>query len=415
MSSATKPSGVLSFEAARAAVEELARGLHAGKSERVALPQTLGRVLAEDVAADRDQPPFPRATRDGFAVRADDAKPGTWLRLVGEVRAGADASKFRVGDGEAVEIMTGAAVPAGADAVIMIEYTRREAERVACERAVTAGENVVAKGAEVRGGATVLARGARLRPAHVALLAAMGRKSVKVFRQPRVAVLATGDEIVEVGAKAKPFQIRNSNTYSLAAQIAAAGGDPARLPIAPDESSALRLLLARGLKADLLLISGGVSAGKYDLVEPVLAGFDAQFLFTGALIQPGRPIVCGTAKYGRRRVPFFGLPGNPLSTMVCFELFARPVLDALSGAKPSPLRFVRAELASEVRAKTGLTRFLPAALTGEREHAKVEYVKWQGSGDIAAATRSDGYIVVPPDRAVLRAGEMVSVLLPGLA
>jgi molybdopterin molybdotransferase len=412
MKSTSASAGVVSFAAARGAVEELAASLAARERERVPLPQALGRVLAEEVAADRDQPPFPRATRDGYAVRSADTGPSASLRVTGELRAGADATRVRIAAGEAVEIMTGAAVPFGADAVIMVEHTRREGERVFCERAVGNRENVVLAGAEAKAGAVLLSAGTRLRAPEIALLAALGRAEVPVFHRPRVAVLATGDELVELDTIPTPFQIRNSNSHSLAAQVTAAGGVPVRLPVAPDEAAALHRALEEGLAAELLLLSGGVSAGKYDLVEPALTAFDAHFLFTGALIQPGRPIVCGTAVRGEGSVPFFGLPGNPLSTMVCFELFVRPVLDALRGAAPAPLRFLRAPLAAEVRVKTGLTRFLPAALRGELEGTAVELVRWQGSGDLASATRSDCYIVVPPDRESLAAGEMVSVLLP---
>ena len=189
--------------------------------------------------------------------------------------------------------------------------------------------------------------------------------------------------------------------------MAAAGGEPVRLPIAPDERKRLRELVEEGLKTDLLLLTGGVSMGKYDLVEHVLEELHAEFFFTGAQIQPGRPVVFGRAmeRY------FFGLPGNPISTMVTFHLFVRPMIDALSGLAPVPLRFVQARMKSELKTKTGLTRFLPAVLSGEFEETMVEPVRWQGSGDIAANGRANCYLVVPPDRERIAAGEMVSILL----
>jgi molybdopterin molybdotransferase len=242
---------------------------------------------------------------------------------------------------------------------------------------------------------------------------------VVVYAKPRVAVLSNGDEVVDLDVPPGPNQIRNSNSYSLAAQIQAAGGDPVLLPIAPDEPNRLRELLIKGLDADLLLITGGVSMGKYDLVEQNLAELRAEFFFTGAQIQPGRPVVfgrvpCGAgapAREGLEHKYFFGLPGNPISTMVTFELFAKPMLEALAGISARKLVFTHAKLKSEIRTKTGLKRFLPARLSGEFEHAEVELVRWQGSGDIAAVVRANAYAVIPPDRERIEAGEWVPVLL----
>ena len=228
-----------------------------------------------------------------------------------------------------------------------------------------------------------------------------------------VAILSTGDEVIDVTRNPGPNQIRNSNTYSLAAQVQSAGAMPLMLPIAPDRPEPLRELIEEGLEADLLLLSGGVSMGKYDLVEQIFAELEAEFFFTGAQIQPGKPIVFGRASASdtEKATYFFGLPGNPVSTMVCFELFARPMIEALSGASPNPLRFLQARLKSEVRTKTGLTRFLPAQLTGEFGNVEVELVRWQGSGDMVSTARANCYLVIPPDREKFAAGEMVSVLV----
>jgi len=252
-----------------------------------------------------------------------------------------------------------------------------------------------------------------LTPAAIALAGACGQSHINVFRRPRVAILSTGDEIVDVAADPAPNQIRNSNSYSLAAQVGRAGGDAVILPIARDEEKPLRKLLEEGLSSDLLLISGGVSMGKYDLVEQVLRELSAEFFFTGAQIQPGKPIVFGAApaRAGAKPTYFFGLPGNPVSTMVCFELFARTMVDAHGGAAPGALVFAQARLKSEVRTKPGLTRFLPALLSGEHRQPEVELVKWQGSGDMAANARANCYLVIPPDRPEIKSGEMVSVLL----
>jgi molybdopterin molybdotransferase len=394
-------------------------------------------VLAEPVLADRDFPPFPRATRDGYAVRAADLKtvPVT-LRVIGEIKAGASFNP-RVGPGEAAEIMTGAAVPQSADAVVMIEYTARDqgSDQVEIERPVAAGENLVATGAEAKAGQHMLAAGTRLDPAQIAVAAACGKERIHVYRKPHVALLSTGDELVEVRETPGPQQIRNSNSYSLAAQVEAAGGEAMRLPVAPDEPRKLTTLLHAGLAADMLLVSGGVSAGKFDLVEPALKNLGAEFFFTGALIQPGRPIVFGEVRFAagsngstksrttgdpgtlerfpasRRAIPFFGLPGNPVSAMVTFDLFARSVLEALGGAAPSPLPLAKARLKRDFKTKTGLTRFLPAILGGGIDDPYVEVVPWQGSGDLLAAARANCYLVVPPDRESIAAGEAVTVLM----
>lgn len=405
---------ILTFPDARRVVEEQARSLHPGPLRPASLLDTRGHVLAEDIVADRAFPPFRRAARDGYAVQsADFAALPVVLRVVGEVRAGSSLEGRVIGRGEAAEIMTGAPVPDGADSVVMVEYTARRAGDVEIQRAVTAGENVVPTGSEARSGQLLLPRGTRMGFAEIAVAAGVGKAQVSIYQPPRVGILSTGDEIVDVAAQPGPNQIRNSNSYSLAAQVDAAGAEAVRLPIAPDDPVVLKHLIAEGLALDLLLMTGGVSAGKYDLVEQVLAQFEAEFFFTGAHIQPGRPVVFGRARQtsGAKETYFFGLPGNPVSTMVTFEIFVRPVLDALCGTPPVKLRFLQARLGAEVRTKTGLTRFLPALLSGEFERTEIELVRWQGSGDAAAMARANCFLVVPPDRERLAAGEMVSVLL----
>ncbi len=405
---------VLSFEEARRRVEEAAAQVRPPEAELCELLLCGGRVLAETVIADRDFPPFARATRDGFAVRAADvARVPARLALIGEIRAGGPPPSLEIQPRQCVEIMTGAPVPATADAVVMVEFTACSGDDIEIQRSVATGENIVPAGAEGRVGEVLLRSGTRLTPAAIAVAGSCGRHELKVFRRPQVAILSTGDELVDVAAEPGPNQIRNSNSYSLAAQVQAAGGIPVVLPIAPDELRQLRNLVQEGLAADLLLLSGGVSMGKYDLVEQVLAELGAEFRFTGAQIQPGRPVVFGRApaRHGALPTYFFGLPGNPVSTMVCFELFARAMVDALGGARQSKMRFTQARLKSDVKVKTGLTRFLPALLSGEYERTEVEMVRWQGSGDMAATTRANCYLIVPPDREKLAAGDMVSVLL----
>ncbi len=423
MAAPPSPSLVLSFEDARRVVEQHASRLSPGAIETVALLNAAGRILAEPIAADRDIPPFPRSTRDGYAVRADDlARLPATLTVIGEIKAGPLAGKVLppLNPGEAFSIMTGAPVPPGADAVMMIEYTSVQGNCVKISKSAAPGENIVNQGAEAKRGSLLLDRGTHLNEAAIALAASVGKAQLQVFIRPRIAVLTTGDEIVEVDAEAGPTQIRNSNKYSLAVQIQHAGAEPVLLPIAPDEPRRLRQLMEQGLRSDLLLITGGVSMGRYDLVEQVLAKLHAEFFFTGATIQPGRPIVfgsCGAGTLAREASApvshryFFGLPGNPVSTMVTFELFARPMIEALAGLSPRPLAFLHARLKSEIRVKSGLTRFLPAMLSGQFENTQVELVPWHGSGDIAARFRSNCLLVIPPDREHIAAGDWVAVML----
>jgi molybdopterin molybdotransferase len=394
-------------------VEAHAAGLRKPAVERVDLLLSAGRVLAEAVLADRDIPPFPRSTRDGYAVRsADLAKLPATQEIIGEIRAGEKPEEIpaSVERGQAVSIMTGAPVPPGADAVVMVEYTSRQGAQVEIAKGVAPGENVVARGSEARQGSLLLDKGIGLNEAAIALVASVGKLKLEVYKRPQVAVITTGDEIVDLDTVPGSTQIRNSNSYSLAAQIRKAGGDPLLLPIAPDERQRLRQVIEQGLRSDLLLLTGGVSMGRYDLVEQVLSELGAKFFFTGAKIQPGRPVVFGQVPNEHKY--FFGLPGNPVSTMVTFELFARPMLEALAGMSPRELMFVHARLKSEIRIKTGLKRFLPAVLSGEFENSEVELVAWQGSGDIAAVARANCYAVIPPDRERIAAGEWVAVMLP---
>jgi len=420
-SSVVPAARVVSFEEARRLVEQHAAGVCPGEAETVDLLAGLGRVLAEGLVADRDFPPFDRATRDGYAVRAADlTRFPARLEVVGEVKAGdwPDPGVCSVGRGQAVEIMTGAPLPAGADAVVMVEHTslgdapagKSVGKLVEVRRSVSQGENFVPRGAEARAGQLLLDRGRRLEHAGIAIAASAGKSRVQVFGRPRVAVLSTGDEVVEIDAMPGPAQIRNSNSYSLAAQVQNAGGEAVRLAIAPDERGRLRALIEEGLQCDLLLLTGGVSMGKYDLAEQVLGELKAEFYFTGAEIQPGRPVVFGSCGAPRKKY-FFGLPGNPVSTMVTFELFARRMIEALAGMTPQRLIFLGARLKSEIRTKTGLKRFLPAVLSGEFENAEVELARWQGSGDIATMARANCYVVIPPDRERIEAGEWVSLMM----
>jgi molybdopterin molybdotransferase len=316
--------------------------------------------------------------------------------------------------------MTGATVPAGADAVVMIEHVEVAGERVRLlpPRRVDAGENIVAQGAQARAGDGLLPVGTAIGFAQIALAAACGYSTVDVFVRPRVAILTTGDELVAVESSPGAGQIRNSNAPMLASMVAAAGGDPWVLPTAADNASALDKSLAKAARADMLLISGGVSAGKFDLVEPALARAGAKFHFTGVRIQPGKPLVFGELPGGNAGVlPLFGLPGNPVSSAVTFLLFAAPVLAVLAGRRELGPRFALARLTkeSDKHGKPGLTRFLPAACNFNPPAGhlpEVALVSWQGSGDLAALARSNCFLVIPEEAHRLEAGAIVRILLP---
>ncbi|HUP02455.1 MAG TPA: gephyrin-like molybdotransferase Glp [Bryobacteraceae bacterium] len=391
----------LTFAEARARVlSAVTQSQYLCGAEQVAAAEASQRVLAEDVAADRDTPALARSVRDGYAIRAADA-PGE-LRVIGEVRAGERFSGAAAA-GEAVEIMTGAPLPAGCDAVVMVEHTERTGARVRVP-AAEPGQFLNPRGCEARAGDVVLSRGQRLDYAGVAALLTFGRESVSVFRKPLVGILSTGDEIVETGQTPRDFQIRNSNAGSLAAQVFRAGGCVLPLGVARDKEDDTRSAIERGLAADLLLISGGVSAGKYDIVERVLAGLGAEFFFDRVLIQPGQPVVFGRA----RGKFFFGLPGNPASTMVTFEIFARAALELIGGQRETALHMPFARLTRDYRHRPGITRFLPARLAADG--AEVTPLSWSGSGDVPALTRANAYLVADADRAEYAGGEWIRVL-----
>ena len=414
MSSAL-PSYQQAADIVAASAARLAPSRAAQVVEQVALGESAGRVLARALMADRDQPPFARSTRDGFACRAAEASAHEFLTIAGATRAGG-APGGPLPPHAAWEIMTGAPIPAGADAVVMVEHveTAGGSVRLLPPRSASAGDNIVPQGAQARAGDELLAPGAAITLAQIALAAECGAPVLEVFRPPRVAILATGDELVPVEATPGPGQIRNSNAPMLAALVVAAGGAPWVLPAAADTADALDAALCQAATAEFLLISGGVSAGKFDLVEPALARLGAQFHFTGVRIQPGKPLVFGELP----GLPFFGLPGNPVSSAVTFLLFGAPVLAALSGRQQHGPRFALARLAADTdrRAKPGLTRFLPASCTFSAGAGQllpeVALIPWQGSGDLAALARSNCFLVIPEDAATLEAGATVQILLP---
>ncbi|MGB6546081.1 MAG: gephyrin-like molybdotransferase Glp [Candidatus Acidiferrales bacterium] len=398
---------MLPFSEARAKVIETIRAALPARATQTAevvdLGDAHGRVLARPIAADRDYPPFNRATRDGFAVRSGDlVAPGAALEIVGEIRAGASFAKT-IGAGQCAEIMTGAAVPDGADAVVMIERTHVAGERMRSERAATQGQNIAARACEAHAGDVLVPVGTRLGAAEMAVAAQVGFAKVDVAARPRVAILSTGDEVVGVADAVGPFSIRNSNGVSVAALASMAGATPIPLGNSPDNIDILHGRIEKGLKAaDVLVISGGVSAGKYDLVETVLKAMGAEFFFDAVAIRPGRPTVFGRC----RNVWIFGLPGNPASTMVTFELFVRPAIELFQGAEPPPLPLMAVRLIAPVRQKAELTHFLPARLEWSADGLpSVTELPWQSSGDIVALAHANGFLVVRPERLEMAAGE----------
>jgi molybdopterin molybdotransferase len=414
------PTSILSFEQALATVLDHAGRACAHGTEAVPLLESLGRILAEAVIADRDQPPFDRATRDGFAVRAAEWSSGETLRAIGQVRAGEIWQHGELPAGAAIEIMTGAPVPPGADAVAMVEHARAEGDQVRATegRQLFPDENIVRRGSEARAGEAVVPAGTAITAAEIAEAATCGVHELQVYRRPKVAIIATGDELVGLKENPAPHQIRNSNGYALSALVQSAGGEPHLLPVARDTHKDLRSRIAACavLGADLILLSGGVSAGKYDFVEEVLAEHNAEFLFTGVQMQPGKPVVFGRLPAAKSEGAslhfryFFGLPGNPISTEVTFHCFVAPMVRALCGHGVTPPHFVQATMAQEVAAKSGLTRVLPAHLTPDLHRPTVRLVSWHGSGDLAANARANCYAVLG-NGSNTRMGDVVTVLL----
>lgn len=398
---------MLTFEEARRKViEQVGKMRGPRASTTVSVWEALGLVLAQEVKTDREYPPFNRSTRDGYAVRSKEVKPETQLKCVGEIKAG-DTVAEALTPGTCVQIMTGAAVPSGADAVVMIEYTQREGELVRFERAAQAGQNIVPRGSEAPAGQTMLMPGMRLGFAELAMAAQVGAAQLQCGNQPRVAILSTGDEVVLMDQHPGPFQIRNSNSVSLAAQVRIAGGEPVVLGNAADRVEDLGEKIERGLKEDALVLTGGVSMGKYDLVESVLKALGAEFFFDAVAIRPGKPAVFAICQ-GK---PVFGLPGNPVSTMVTFQLFVIPAIDLLSGAEARPLPLVEVRLGGALNERPGLTHFLPACIQWHGAEPLVSALQWQGSGDIAALVGANCFLVVPAEREKIASGEQVYVLL----
>jgi molybdopterin molybdotransferase len=371
----------------------------------------LGLVLAEDVASDLDMPPYDKAMMDGYAIRSADLNSGrAVLAVIEEVTAG-KTPVHAVIPGQATRIMTGAPVPPGADAVVMVERTRALGEqRVDIEDAsVRPGLNILPRGREMRRGETVLASGSVLRPQELGLLAVVGRAAVLVHPAPDVAVLATGDELVEVDQKPGPGQIRNSNGPMLLGQVSRAGGRPLDLGIARDQTDSLHALIGKGLQSPVMVLSGGVSAGMLDLVPGVLRDLGVEAHFHKVEMKPGKPVFFGT-RGGPGPCLVFGLPGNPVSSLVCFELFVRPALRILAGhADPGP-KMVSAALSEDFAYQTDRPTYHPAWLEAGEQGWRVRPVPWFGSPDLRGLLRANAFLLFPPGTHRHQAGQICPVL-----
>jgi molybdopterin molybdotransferase len=376
-------------------------------SEAVELELSLGRILAEELKATCDVPPFDRAAMDGFALRARDVEGAPVdLELVGEVRAG-QGEPGSIETGQCKAIMTGAALPRGADAVQPVEKARQHGDRVTILTAVRAGAHFAPRAAEASEGEVVLEPGRLIGPAEIAVMATFGVRRPLLIRRPSVAVLSTGDELVEVSEEPGPGQIRNSNALSLASQVRSLGIEPESLGIARDNRDDLRERIGAGLTRDVLVLTGGVSMGAYDLVPPVLQELGLEILFTRVAMRPGKPTLF--ARRGRTLV--FGLPGNPVSTFVAFENFVRPALGRLCGFRSPELPRVRGELQGDMRQTPGRTAYLPACSRYADGRWAVTPLPSKGSADIIGFSRADSLVIFPSELSQLRPGDSVEALL----
>jgi len=379
--------------------------------EKVPLLSALDRVLGEEVISGLDIPPWDNSAVDGFAVRSADVEGASpdrpaLLRVIEDLPAGRVSAKT-IRAKEAIRIMTGAPMPAGADAVVMVEETKAEGESVRIFRAIKSGANVRRRGEDLKSGSRVFSPGVALGAAEIGVLASLNKGSVFVHRRPQVAVLATGDELVEVGEPLKTGQIISSNTYTLTSQIKQCGGVPIDLGIARDDLPSLRRRLEEGAQADLLITSGGVSMGEYDLVKVALEGMAGEVKFWRVAIRPGMPTAFGILK-GK---PFFGLPGNPVSSMVCFELFARPALRKMGGHSHLFRPSLEAVAKAEIRTKAGRRHFLRVRLERKDGQIYADLTGDQGSGILTSVAHAHGLAVIPEDAPLIKAGEKVKVLL----
>ena len=377
--------------------------------EKVDIISSLGRVIGEDILAPRDIPPLDNSAMDGYAVRSADIKGASRenpisVKVIEELPAGTLPQRAPT-KGEAVRIMTGAPIPPGADTVVMVEDTEKAGQQVRVFQGVPPGENIRRAGEDVKKGDRVISKGSVIRAAEVGMLASVGRASVYVHQRPVVAILCTGDELVDVDEGIADHKIVSSNSYTLSAQVMECGALPLQLGIAKDTPKEIEEKLRQGLRTDLILSSAGVSVGDYDLVKDVLGGIGFQMEFWGVAMRPGQPLAFGTI----RRKPTFGLPGNPVSSMVSFEQFVRPSLLKMMGHKNLFRPVVEAILKENIRKKPGRRHFMRARVSLEEGRYVVTTTGPQGSGILNSMVEANGLLIVPEEETEIKAGEKVQV------
>jgi molybdenum cofactor synthesis domain-containing protein len=380
-------------------------------SEQVPLGNALGRVLAADVVADSDLPPFDRSQMDGYAVRADDVRSApVRLRIVGESAAGRGWHK-QLDEGQAVRIMTGAPVPAGADSVQQVELAHELKDGTVVEllETIETGKSIVKRGAEIKSGETVLSAGTMINAAKMAVLAAFGYANVEVFQRPRVGVLATGTELVSVDQKPGQDQIRDSNNYSIGSYAELAGAVVERLPLTGDDTSLLKRQIAEAAeRCEMIVTSGGVSMGVYDVTKLALKELEAEIFFERVALRPGKPTVFARLPNGAL---MFGLPGNPVSVSVTFNLFARTALLAMQGASEPALKEETAALARRVKGNVDRESYLPAQLTTNDDGQLIAFpLKWGGSSDFVAFAVAAALVIIPAGNKSLEADTLVKIV-----
>jgi molybdopterin molybdotransferase len=379
--------------------------------ERVGLLHAAGRVLAEEIRSERDVPPFANSAMDGYAVRCDDLYGATpdqpiGLTLVEVVQAGRVPTQA-VTPGTASKIMTGAIIPPGADTVVRIEDTEEENGRVWIKRQERAGTHIRMSGEDIRRGQVVLEKGRRLRPADIGLLASVGRSFVLVHQRPRVAILSTGNELAEIDETLRPGQIVNSNAYSLAAAVREAGGEPVVLEIARDTLEEIRAALAEAARHDVILSTGGVSVGEFDFVKAAMDELGIRRLFWRVAQRPGKPLTFGLL----RERPYFGLPGNPVSALVCFYLYVRPALYRMAGHRKPFLPVVHARVGADIPKAKDLTEFVRCRLIWKDDHYEALSTGNQSSGVLSSLSMGDGLLIGPAELPLLPQGLIVKVLV----
>jgi molybdopterin molybdotransferase len=377
--------------------------------EKADILSSLGRVIGEDILAPRDIPPLDNSAMDGYAVRAADIREASRerpisLQVIEDLPAGV-LPRRSIAQGQAIRIMTGAPIPGGADAVVMVEDTEKAGQEVRVFRGVSSGENIRRAGEDIREGDRVIAKGSLIRAAEVGMLASVGRAFVHVHQRPVVAILCTGNELVDVDEGLADHKIVSSNSYTLAAQVMECGALPLQLGIAKDLSAEIEEKLRRGLRADVILSSAGVSVGDYDLVKDVLGEIGFRMEFWGVAMRPGQPLAFGTIE-GK---PTFGLPGNPVSSMVSFEQFVRPSLLRMMGHRRLFRPVVDASLKEEISKKPGRRHFVRARLSLEGNRYVVTTTGPQGSGILNSMVEANGLIIVPEETTEIKAGETVRV------